>query len=591
MSTTSIAGIGSESSMASHLNVATLKRDNVRQTLESFQSQSNSLFSLAFQWKDLENEFNSIVDSIAKREEQIKLKLQQIEWKQKYLKKKSNEMDSKVKKLEESLNDRCKEVDATYELVARCYKVVKDREERLRELNCHLRRKFLKKEMKLDLMELLVDNRDHELNSREKKLGVIERNLLERLEEAKSIEKRLNERVSEIERRERLLEVKEEPFQDHNHVMVKKEPWCDYDDDDGMLIDSSYADLRLNVTMDGRALQMFLNGRVKDHEILRDEVIAGLRLSADPAKLVLDAIQGFYPEDLGDVDIDFDLNVVRKSCILLLEQLIKMKPRIKSHLKERAMKIAMEWKERMEVDDDEHYLEVVGFLQLVATYGLTCAFGKDELLVLFKSCVRHDQAPELCRSLGFTDDIHDIIQNLILRHQPFDAIRLAYAFELVDIFPPVPILKSHLSFTFSKAEKLYKNGDPPIEAQIKCTSAKLAALISVVRCIKKYGLESKYPIQPLEQLISELKRQKKKGNASLPTSKSNDPQIKIQDEELCFALTPVSSSVKQTTDLTPMDPGLARGSPKSAHIPTEPLDTGRSSNNRPSCHNECRVYS
>lgn len=101
-------------------------------------------------------------------------------------------------------------------------------------------------------MELLVDNCDYELNSREKKLGVIERNFLERLEEVKLIEKRFNERVSEIERRERLFEVKEELFQDYNYVMVKKELWCDYDDDDGMLIDLLYVDFRLNVIMDGR---------------------------------------------------------------------------------------------------------------------------------------------------------------------------------------------------------------------------------------------------------------------------------------------------------------------------------------------------
>lgn len=54
------------------------------------------------------------------------------------------------------------------------------------------------------------------------------------------------------------------------------------------------------------------------------------------------------------------------------------------------MKIVMEWKERMEVDDDEYYLEVVGFLQFVVIYGLICVFGKDEFLVFFKSCVCYD---------------------------------------------------------------------------------------------------------------------------------------------------------------------------------------------------------
>jgi len=60
-----------------------------------------------------------------------------------------------------------------------------------------------------------------------------------------------------------------------------------------------------------------------------------------------------------------------------------------------------------------------------------------------------------------------VIQNLIIRDLPFDAIRLIYAFELVDIFPPAPILKAHLASMIAHAEHLYRNGDPFVETQVK----------------------------------------------------------------------------------------------------------------------------
>jgi len=357
--------------------------------------------------------------------EEAELKSQQIEWKRKYIDKKSSEIDLKEKKLEERLrmaDDRCKEIDATYDLVARCYGVVKQREmccddewerirckkERLRKYERRLRRKFKREESKLEAKELMVDKLEHELTVRKGKAGLIERQLLVRLEEVELKEKRVDERVIDLERRGKLLGVKlkQRDLRVGNVENVKIERLGECDDGDEMLVDQSYADIKINVTMDGRALQMFLNGRVNDHEILRDEIIAGLRLSSDPAKLVLDAILGFYPEELENGHAGFDLIVVRKSCILLLEQLIKMKPPIKTRVRDKAMRVAMQWKGKMKIGDVDHYLEVVGFLQLIATYGLTYGFDKDELLLLFEGCTCHDQAPELCRSLGLTVDIH-----------------------------------------------------------------------------------------------------------------------------------------------------------------------------------------
>ncbi|KAL2905629.1 FRIGIDA-like protein 3, partial [Bienertia sinuspersici] len=600
--------INAEESVANFMKTTATKRQKIRETLEAFHSQSNSQLLLAFQWKDLEEYFDGVSNSIAKREEEIEMKKQEVEWKQKYLNKKSSDIELKAKKVEESMkmaDDRREEVDEACEFVVRLYGEVTEKEklceeelevvrckvERLRENKRDLKRKFERKELKLEVRELLIDNREEELETRRKRLNSHERELLERFQDVELREKKLEERVREFERRKKMFELKTEGKKVDNSVKVKNEPLDfdidndDNDNGDGALVDPSYADLKLNVTMDGIALQMFLNGRVNDHEVLRDEIVTGLGMSADPAKLVLDAMKGFYPDELRNECVGFDLNVVRKSCILLLEQLIKMKPRIKTHVRKRAMKIATEWKGKMNIDDAGYILEAVGFLQLVATYGLSSGFTKDDLSSLFESCAVYDGAPELCCNLGLTTQdvngefwflvgwidvpfklsencmqvfclfcpdtslcdsfkfvslVADIVHNLLQRQQPFEALRLVYAFGLVNIFPPVPILKSHLMSSFNRAEEVNNSGNHSLELQIECIRVKLSALVSVVNCIQEYGLEPKYPVQPLEQLISELEMQQK----SLISAYKGKSMGKF--EELSTPHFPVSSSVKET---------------------------------------------
>ncbi|GAB4855480.1 hypothetical protein Ancab_024096 [Ancistrocladus abbreviatus] len=427
----------------SQMNIAGWKRENVRLTLEKLTSQSNSLLLLTFEWRDLEDHFDSIQNSLKERMEEVELKSQQTEWKQKYVNQKMKEIGARRKQLEEEVKmveDRRKEVDATYELVYKCYKVVKGKEvvldeklrwveekekeveKKLKEVDEKLKwveskeKRVRRRAKKVEKMkEELSSSRQHirrcqeELEGREKKLGLMEREVMERIDEAVLRENKFQEEMGQLDRREneleerfKALEMKEERFQSITERM-ETEPLDDLGDDD-WLDDPSYADIRFNVTMNGMALQLFLNGRVNDHEKMRNEVIKGLQFSKDPAKLVLDAMEGFYLEDLEDGNEGFDLSIVRKSCILLLEELAKLKPPIKSHIRGRAMQIAVEWKGKMQVDSENH-LEAVGFLQLVATYGLRNRFKKEELVKLFESAAQHAHAPALCMSLGLENKI------------------------------------------------------------------------------------------------------------------------------------------------------------------------------------------
>ena len=150
------------------------------------------------------------------------------------------------------------------------------------------------------------------------------------------------------------------------------------------------------ITMDGKSLQIFLNERWKEHNLMRHEVANTLRLSSDPSKLVLDAMEGFYPPHLKKGDVEFDESVIRGSCVLLLEHLFKLSPSIKPDVKKEARRLAMEWR-----------LKVLGFLQLLASYGLASAFDADELILYLEKVAEHEQLPGLCQILGVDNKVPD----------------------------------------------------------------------------------------------------------------------------------------------------------------------------------------
>lgn len=203
-----------------------------------------------------------------------------------------------------------------------------------------------------------------------------------------------------LDRRAKELELKE--WQLNRPVIqsrVKSEPLENVPVDNEIDRSSLHATLRFYVTMDGRNLQLFLNKNASNHGKMGNEVFAALRMSADPAKLVLDAMEGFYPPHLKNGAVEFEGATVRRSCVLLLEQLTRVGPPVTPQVKEDAAKLAHEWKAKMgeEVGDS---LELLGFLWLLGVYGLSHYFDKNDIMKLFQNVVQHRQANELARALG-----------------------------------------------------------------------------------------------------------------------------------------------------------------------------------------------
>ncbi|XP_063935013.1 uncharacterized protein LOC108227686 [Daucus carota subsp. sativus] len=164
------------------------------------------------------------------------------------------------------------------------------------------------------------------------------------------------------------------------------------------ILDSESALATVLSDMDGIRLLHFLNENSEDHELLGDDILIVLNSSMESAKFVLHAIKGIYAphSELGDKN--FDSLVTMKSCILLLEQLMKQSPKIKKEVEADAMKLASDWKAKMRTP-----LQVLGFLHLICTYNLNSGFEVSELQRHFESVSYLKHSHELCQVFRLSD--------------------------------------------------------------------------------------------------------------------------------------------------------------------------------------------
>ncbi|XVF56929.1 hypothetical protein PTKIN_Ptkin06aG0160100 [Pterospermum kingtungense] len=439
--------------------------------LEESSEQMTSKYNLRF--KDLElkvKQYDQRLMELKLKEklvkdqfEQLETKREQMESKERLFEQCSKDFDLKEKHLEQ----RFQELEAKEKQYDESLRKVKIRETEIEELSAELRRKY---EQQSKDLEFNVKNCEQRFKDLELKGKILE------------------EWSKELQRKGRHASAL--------HPQVKTEAAGSFPVK--FSVDhSSSAHLCFCVNMNGKDLQMFLNERWKEHGSVGTEVAMALRLSSDPAKIVLDAMEGFYPPHLSKGDIVFEGNVVRRSCIILLEQLMKLSPEIKPLVRKEGMKLAFAWITKMKVEPG-HTLEVLGFLQLLASFRLADAFDPDELVNFFLSVAQHSQTPELFKVLGLGDKITGFIRKLVERKQHLEAIRFIYAFEQVKEFPVVPLLNDYLFHSKVEARKIFKKGKKNPEEQKAARTKRIVALRNVVKCVEDHKLESEHLPQNLK---------------------------------------------------------------------------------------------
>uniref|UniRef100_A0A2P2KML0 FRIGIDA-like protein n=1 Tax=Rhizophora mucronata TaxID=61149 RepID=A0A2P2KML0_RHIMU len=294
--------------------------------------------------------------------------------------------------------------------------------------------------------------------------------------------------------------------------------------DNGNFEVMSYPQLgKLCEEMDSEGLHKFISDNRKNLAVLREEIPLALKAAANPAQLVLNSLEHFYPMEVPNVDGKKDSNLLglRRTCIMLMEclsilltysDLVSLSDVISEDAKGRAKVIAEEWKPKLDVldveDSNGNSLEAHAFLQLLATFGIASDFDEEELSRLIPMVSRRRQAAELCRFLGLSEKMPGVIEILINSGRHIDAVNLAFAFELTEHFLPVPLLKSYLKDARKVSTPVKPGNASPMTAQNDVTERELTALKSVIKCIEEHKLEDQYAVDPLQKRLLQLEKEK-----------------------------------------------------------------------------------
>lgn len=154
--------------------------------------------------------------------------------------------------------------------------------------------------------------------------------------------------------------------------------------------------------MDGKGLRKYVIDHFKSSNGVVAELLGALRRASDPAAMVLESLDGFHGANGMK---DADLRKIRRSCLLLLEQLRVVSPKIEFNVREKARKLAAEWKWKLMTDDGPNTLGALGYLHFVLAYGLVSEVSMDELVDFSAMAANNKEVPELCRIIGLADKI------------------------------------------------------------------------------------------------------------------------------------------------------------------------------------------
>ncbi|XP_073298950.1 FRIGIDA-like protein 1 [Primulina huaijiensis] len=274
--------------------------------------------------------------------------------------------------------------------------------------------------------------------------------------------------------------------------------------------------------MDGLGLRKYVLDRPKERTAVRVELADALKHAPDPGSLILDALDGFCGAG-SDSGTGSELGALRRACAVLLEEFMRVGFEIGAEVKERAAAIAAEWKGQMASvsdgnggdEDDEKKLEMGGldkltYLQLLAAYKLVSDGGYDanELINHVVMIARCRQAVELCQAIGLQSRVSDIVQKLIYKGKQLLALKFIFEFELIDEFPPVPLLKAYVLNSEKLAQKVRKSGKGSRQSMNEAATKEINALKAVIKCIEDHNLESQYPKSVMVKRIEKLEKEK-----------------------------------------------------------------------------------
>ncbi|CAN0920621.1 FRIGIDA-like protein 5 [Linum grandiflorum] len=230
-----------------------------------------------------------------------------------------------------------------------------------------------------------------QLNTIRCKLTDCNKKLAAKKQDVDSMKQKLEKDVEQIKWKEKELESRQKLLEERNAAVEEKEKEVN-----NLAESCSAASVERCIQGgNGRNLQSLLNEHFKKHDLLLSEVLSALLKSPDPARLVLDGMFGFYPQGRSGSSGEYELSVVRKSCIALLELLSRIiSAQMKPQVSEESVELARDWKSRIVgIAAPANSLEVLGLLKLISAFRLPLAF-KHSLLKAVNAQMKADVKAE-----------------------------------------------------------------------------------------------------------------------------------------------------------------------------------------------------
>ncbi|KAJ1272879.1 hypothetical protein BS78_06G236500 [Paspalum vaginatum] len=177
----------------------------------------------------------------------------------------------------------------------------------------------------------------------------------------------------------------------------------------------------------------------------KPELLAAMHYAPDPASLILQVVKLFLSSK------KFKCSKVWGKFVSLIHWLFMESVEPSADATEHAKLVARNWKEmiRPECCGKLDFLSAWGLLHFLTSYNIASEFNIHEIIRIFAMTTHKFRSStiHICKGLGLTDRITDLIDYLIGNGRHLEVFHLATHFNLEDKYPSVSLLKGYIEKT------------------------------------------------------------------------------------------------------------------------------------------------
>ncbi|WMV22011.1 hypothetical protein MTR67_015396 [Solanum verrucosum] len=283
---------------------------------------------------------------------------------------------------------------------------------------------------------------------------------------------------------------------------------------------------------DGRGLRKYMITHLSDINVLLEEVPKALKLSRNPARLVLDCVGKFYLQWSRAYVKGSPVVNGRKASILVLDCFLLMGidegVEFEKEVKEESEKAALAWRKRLIAEGGlrkAYDMDARGLLLLTGCFGIPGEFRNEDIRdLLLASPFKKNMSGALTRSNVFMAKITEIIEGMVNQKMEIEAVDFAYTFGMEDRFNSQKLVTTFLRESKEPLKKMKGKWQGSLATVHEAKMKHLFALRSVIKCSRRHNIDlSKLlPGWKINEQIMSLEKEIEVGEKKMVQKRKND---------------------------------------------------------------------